>query len=50
MQQTIAPTLRDRKRAEARAQLKAAALELVLRDGLDGATIDAIGERAFVSC
>ncbi|HEY5221434.1 MAG TPA: TetR/AcrR family transcriptional regulator [Microbacteriaceae bacterium] len=49
MQQIIPPTLRDRKRAETRAQLEQAAIDLVLRDGLDGATIDAISDRAFVS-
>jgi AcrR family transcriptional regulator len=42
-------TLRDRKRASTRALLEEAAVELVLRDGLDGATVDAISDRAFVS-
>jgi AcrR family transcriptional regulator len=43
------PGLRDRKRAQTRARIEAAAIELVLRDGLDSATIDAISERADVS-
>jgi len=37
------------KRAETRAQLEKAALDLVISDGLEGATIDAISARAFVS-
>ena len=43
------PGRRDRKRAQTRARIEAAAIELVLRDGLDSATIDAISERADVS-
>jgi AcrR family transcriptional regulator len=43
------PGLREKKRAETRATLEKAALDLVISDGLDGATIDAISERAFVS-
>ena len=41
--------LRDRKRRETRVRLERAAVDLVLRDGLDGTTIDAISERAEVS-
>lgn len=44
-----APGLRDRKRAQTRARIEAAAVELVLRDGLEAATVDAISERAEVS-
>jgi AcrR family transcriptional regulator len=41
--------LRDRKRLETRARLETAAVELVLRDGIENATIDAISEHADVS-
>lgn len=41
--------LRDRKRAETAARIHSAAVELVLRDGLEQTTIDAISERADVS-
>lgn len=41
--------LRDRKRAQTRARIEAAAIELVLRDGIDAATVDAISERADIS-
>jgi AcrR family transcriptional regulator len=41
--------LRDRKRLETRARLEAAAVELVMRDGIELATIDAISEQADVS-
>jgi AcrR family transcriptional regulator len=41
--------LRDRKRLETRARLEKAAVELVLRDGLEHATIDAISVQADVS-
>lgn len=41
--------LRDRKRVETRARLEKAATELVLSEGLDGATVDAICESADVS-
>lgn len=41
--------LRDRKRLETRARLESAAVELVLRDGIELATIDAISEQADVS-
>ncbi|MEO6827585.1 MAG: TetR/AcrR family transcriptional regulator [Microbacteriaceae bacterium] len=44
-----APGLRDRKRAETRAELEQAAVDLVLGEGLDGATIEAISQRASVS-
>lgn len=43
------PGLRDRKRAETAARIHSAAVALVLRDGLDETTIDAISERADVS-
>jgi AcrR family transcriptional regulator len=41
--------MRDRKRAETRARIEAAAVELVLSGGLEAATVDAISERADVS-
>jgi AcrR family transcriptional regulator len=41
--------IRDRKRAETRARLEDAAVTLVLRDGLENTTIDAISELADVS-
>ena len=41
--------LRDKKRAETRARLERAAVELVLRDGLAHATVDAISDAADVS-
>jgi AcrR family transcriptional regulator len=41
--------LRERKRAETRAQLERAAVAIALRDGVDGATIDAISAEANVS-
>lgn len=43
------PGLRDRKRAATRARIEAAAIDLVLRDGLDGATVEAISARADIS-
>ena len=43
------PGLRDRKRAQTWARIELAAVELVLRDGLDATTIDAISERADIS-
>ncbi|GAA1968283.1 TetR family transcriptional regulator [Nocardioides panacihumi] len=43
------PGLRDRKRAATRARIEAAAIELVLRDGIEAATVDAISERADIS-
>jgi AcrR family transcriptional regulator len=48
---TVSPALglRDRKRLETRARIESAALFLVLRDGLEGTTIDAISERADIS-
>lgn len=42
-------SLRDRKRAETRARIEAAAVELVLGGGLEAATVDAISERADVA-
>jgi AcrR family transcriptional regulator len=45
----VRPGLRDRKRAQTRARIETAAIELVLRDGLDSATVDAISDRADVS-
>ncbi|MEO6471774.1 MAG: TetR/AcrR family transcriptional regulator [Aeromicrobium sp.] len=41
--------LRDRKRQETRARLERAAVTLVLRDGLERTTVDAISELADVS-
>lgn len=41
--------LRDRKRSETRARLEEAAVALVLRDGLEHTTVDAISELADVS-
>jgi AcrR family transcriptional regulator len=41
--------LRERKRAETRALLERSAVEIALRDGLEGATIDAISAAANVS-
>ncbi|MGO4690255.1 TetR/AcrR family transcriptional regulator [Glaciibacter sp. 2TAF33] len=49
MTQQPAPGLRDRKRLETRARLEDAAVTLVLRDGLEHATVDAISELADVS-
>ncbi|MFF0183689.1 TetR/AcrR family transcriptional regulator [Streptomyces sp. NPDC005244] len=46
---TPKPGLRDRKRAETRARIEVAAVELVLSDGLEEATVDAISERANIS-
>jgi AcrR family transcriptional regulator len=48
---TQPPTLglRDRKRIETRARLEDAAVTLVLRDGLEQTTVDAISELADVS-
>lgn len=47
---TTAPLgLRERKRAQTRQRLEAAAVGLALADGLDNVTIDAISERADVS-
>ena len=43
------PGRRNRKRAQTRARIEAAAIELVLKNGLDSATIDAISELADVS-
>lgn len=43
------PGLREKKRAETRALLEKAAVDLVISDGLEHATIEAISERAFVS-
>ncbi|MEO7904349.1 MAG: helix-turn-helix domain-containing protein, partial [Candidatus Saccharimonadales bacterium] len=41
--------LRERKRQETRRGLEAATIELVIRDGLERTTIEAISERANVS-
>jgi AcrR family transcriptional regulator len=43
------PGLRDRKRAATRARIEAAAIDLVLKDGLEAATVEAISERADIS-
>ena len=48
-EESVKPGLRDRKRAATRARIEAAALDLVLRDGLEAATVDAISERADIS-
>ena len=47
--QLSTPGLRERKRRETRSRIGAAALELVLANGLDDATIDAISSAAGVS-
>jgi AcrR family transcriptional regulator len=41
--------LRDRKRLETRLRIETAAVEIVTAEGLDGATIDMISERAEIS-
>ncbi|MEH6781808.1 MAG: TetR/AcrR family transcriptional regulator [Rhodoglobus sp.] len=41
--------LRDRKRIETRLRIETAAVEIVTAEGLDGATIDMISERAEIS-
>ena len=46
---TPPPGRRDRKRIETQARIEDAAVFLVLRDGLDATTVDAISERADVS-
>jgi AcrR family transcriptional regulator len=43
------PGLRDRKRAQTRIRIETAAVDLVLRDGLEATTVDAISERADIS-
>jgi AcrR family transcriptional regulator len=47
--QTSEPGLRERKRAETRDRLETAAVTLVLKNGLEHATLDAICEAADVS-
>src|ERR1700733_13117311 len=47
--QTSEPGLRERKRAETRDKLEAAAVTLVLKNGLEHPTLDAICEAANVS-
>ena len=49
MQDSGVVGLRERKRAETRSQLEYAAVEIALRDGIEGATIDAISAAANVS-
>lgn len=49
MTTTPAIGIRDRKRSQTRARIGDAAVFLVLRDGLDATTVDAISERADVS-
>jgi len=46
---TSSTGLRDRKRMQTRARLEEAAVTLVLRDGLENTTVDAISELADVS-
>lgn len=41
--------LRDRKRLETRLRIETAAIDIVTTEGLDGATIDMISERAGIS-
>ena len=41
--------LRDRKRLETRLRIETAAVEIVTAEGLDGATVDMISERAEIS-
>jgi AcrR family transcriptional regulator len=45
----VRPGLRDRKRALTRARIEAAAIDLVLRDGPEAVTVDAISDRADIS-
>lgn len=49
MSETGSLGLRERKRAETRSHLERAAVEITLRDGIEGATIDAISAAADVS-
>lgn len=49
MSTSLSLGLRDRKRAETRARLERAATTIVLREGLENATIDAISDAADVS-
>jgi AcrR family transcriptional regulator len=41
--------LRDRKRVETRLRIETAAVDIVMAEGLDGATVDMISERAEIS-
>ena len=41
--------LRDRKRLETRLRIEKAAVDIVIAEGLDGATVDMISERAEIS-
>ena len=43
------PGLRDRKRAETRARIEAAAIDLATEHGLEAATVEMISERADIS-
>jgi AcrR family transcriptional regulator len=43
------PGLRDRKRAQTWIRIETAAVDLVLRDGFEATTVDAISERADIS-
>lgn len=45
----VRPGLRDRKRAQTWIRIETAAVDLVLRDGLEATTVDAISEQADVS-
>lgn len=49
MSEMVKSGLRDRKRLQKRQRIEAAAVELVLRDGWEAATVEAISERAEVS-
>lgn len=47
--ETVEPGLRERKKLQTRQSIELAAIDLVLEHGLDGATIEAIAERADVT-
>ena len=49
MPSTTTLGLRERKRLQTRARIESAAVALVLRHGLEAATVDAISERADIS-
>lgn len=49
MSRSTAPGLRERKKQQTRRRLEQAAVAIVVEDGLDALTVDAISERAEVS-
>lgn len=49
MPPSTTPGLRERKRLQTRARIESAAVSLVLRHGLEAATVDAISEQADIS-